>query len=530
MPRLRSTLGSGGNEAVSVPVASWASRLGDDSRLEGKLAPQLARRIEEEILRLGWPVGRALGREEDLATRFGVSRSVLREALAITERDGMTRRQRGPGGGLLIAAPAEDVVSSMLGNYLSLAPVDGLHLLQAFGLLDGLMFQLAARRCRREDVSRMRELGNRELADDVDPVWTRAVQLHAGLLTMTRNPALQIFGSALAYLGLSRFQASLRGSGDADSLAFARRIVSLRRGQLESVIGGDAAAAIAANAQLGSQWLERYLATSRATADTHSLSADDALRIAARIAAVFHPEQPVKRADTLALQLQQAILGGGHRDGDRLDSEAVLLQRYGVSRGVLREAVRYLERNGVLRTEEGRNGGVCVAAADSTAAARSAVLLLRFLDMRVDGLLEFSQDLELAAATAAVQRSRQHGADVLIPFITAIDAQPDTADVQGHMQRLYEGLAAASGNPIFIVFVQILGGLLRVDSRSTTAALVAEYTNRYRDYLSQMRLVARAMQDGDDSLARRELLLARRIGGLLRPHARPPSDLLEQLL
>ena len=62
----------------ALDVAAQADATGT-----GKLASQVARGIEADVVRQGWPVGRSLGSEMELRERFGVSRSVLREAVRL---------------------------------------------------------------------------------------------------------------------------------------------------------------------------------------------------------------------------------------------------------------------------------------------------------------------------------------------------------------------------------------------------------------------------------------------------------------
>ncbi|WP_033721201.1 FadR/GntR family transcriptional regulator, partial [Mycobacterium avium] len=69
------------------------------------LASALARDIEAEIVRRGWAVGESLGSEPALQQRFGVSRSVLREAVRLVEHHQVARMRRGPNGGLYICEP-----------------------------------------------------------------------------------------------------------------------------------------------------------------------------------------------------------------------------------------------------------------------------------------------------------------------------------------------------------------------------------------------------------------------------------------
>jgi len=50
-----------------------------------KLAAKIARRLEDQILAEGWPVGHQIGRETDMVAEMGVSRWTFREAVRILE-------------------------------------------------------------------------------------------------------------------------------------------------------------------------------------------------------------------------------------------------------------------------------------------------------------------------------------------------------------------------------------------------------------------------------------------------------------
>jgi len=84
----------------AVPVGAGAA----DPAL-GKLAAQVAHRMETDVVRRGWPVGESLGSEPDLRERYGVSRAVLREAVRLVEHHQVARMRRGPNGGLFVMAP-----------------------------------------------------------------------------------------------------------------------------------------------------------------------------------------------------------------------------------------------------------------------------------------------------------------------------------------------------------------------------------------------------------------------------------------
>src|SRR5262249_29752956 len=81
------------------------------SRYSQKRAELVAREIELEILERGWCVGESLGSEPELLARFGVSRSVFREAVRLLEHDDVARMRQGPGGGLVVTEPDAGTVA-----------------------------------------------------------------------------------------------------------------------------------------------------------------------------------------------------------------------------------------------------------------------------------------------------------------------------------------------------------------------------------------------------------------------------------
>src|SRR6266487_6363834 len=60
----------------------------------------------------------------------------------------------------------------------------------------------------------------------------------------------------------------------------------------------------------------------------------------------------LKKAEIVADQIAQTIVGQRWEPGELFGSEVELIARYGVSRAVFREAVRLLEHHGLARSEE----------------------------------------------------------------------------------------------------------------------------------------------------------------------------------
>lgn len=73
----------------------------------------------------------------------------------------------------------------------------------------------------------------------------------------------------------------------------------------------------------------------------------------------FRPEAitPHSAADQIAAQLRAALVEGTLRPGDRLSSEPDLAEEFHVSRATVREAIKILRAQGMLRTMRGARGG-----------------------------------------------------------------------------------------------------------------------------------------------------------------------------
>lgn len=109
----------------------------------------------------------------------------------------------------------------------------------------------------------------------------------------------------------------------------------------------------------------------------------DRARRAPRPAANGHGERrrPAKVSELVAQQIVADIVDLGLRPGDRLSSETAMLERYGVGRSSLREALRLLEVSGLLRMKTGAGGGPVVA--DRSGAQLGRSMRLYFQTMGV---------------------------------------------------------------------------------------------------------------------------------------------------
>src|ERR1700724_1090383 len=68
----------------------------------------------------------------------------------------------------------------------------------------------------------------------------------------------------------------------------------------------------------------------------------------------------LKKAEIVADQIEQTIVGQRWEPGELFGSEVELIARYGVSRAVFREAVRLLEHHGLAEMRRGLHDGLFI--------------------------------------------------------------------------------------------------------------------------------------------------------------------------
>src|SRR5438445_11947364 len=86
---------------------------------------------------------------------------------------------------------------------------------------------------------------------------------------------------------------------------------------------------------------------------------------------------PREKPQQVADDLRALIVSGELSDGDSLGREPELVERFGVSRPSLREALRILEAEGLISVVRGMRGGVIVHEPDERMTARTAALVLQ---------------------------------------------------------------------------------------------------------------------------------------------------------
>ena len=168
-----------------------------------------------------------------------------------------------------------------------------------------------------------------------------------------------------------------------------------------------------------------------------------------------------KGFETLASLLREQILSGEIESGEVLPNERALVERSGLSRGSVREALRVLETQGLVSTRLGRNGGR-VALQSSTDAVRSSLdHFIRGQQVPFPVLMETVEVLEPSLAHLAAIHRDDNDIVSLQNESRKLRAASNPSRFLIANSRWHRAMAMASHNPILTTIYDSLGpGLL----------------------------------------------------------------------
>lgn len=136
---------------------------------------------------------------------------------------------------------------------------------------------------------------------------------------------------------------------------------------------------------------------------------------------MFREARQSRTFEDVMLQIQEAILEGSLKEGDRLPSERALEETFKVSRGTLREALRGLEQRGFVVIKTGVRGGAFVRTPGTKTVTESLDILLRYQKISVEELEEFREEVEGLVAAKAAEKATDEDVRHLYGLLKSIE-------------------------------------------------------------------------------------------------------------
>lgn len=215
-----------------------------------------------------------------------------------------------------------------------------------------------------------------------------------------------------------------------------------------------------------------------------------------------------KLGEILAERIEDEIVEKNWQVGTLLGSESELIEKYGVSRAVFREAMRIVDHHGVAEMRRGPGGGLVVTEPNLGAVVRAVSLQLQYERIRPQDVAESRKVLELSCVRLATERLSPSGADRIEDFLErelqrikqTRQSRRAKGDLPSHDFHLL--LAELTGNPALYLFVQMITRVLGEQSpRAKSLDHVAEEVHKVHARIAEA-IIARDADAAERRMAR----------------------------
>lgn len=164
----------------------------------------------------------------------------------------------------------------------------------------------------------------------------------------------------------------------------------------------------------------------------------------------------IKRTDEIVNAIKDTIMADNLSPGDRLPQEKDLIERYSASKSTVREALKSLEVQGLIKTKTGPGGGAFI---DSMTESRAMSLLSNYLftrDISIKDIYTLRKLLEPVVAVSAMENIDNAGIQKLYDTMAIYDHEPADEDErwQQRMAELdFHTVVASYSDNVLLVFI-----------------------------------------------------------------------------
>jgi len=199
------------------------------------------------------------------------------------------------------------------------------------------------------------------------------------------------------------------------------------------------------------------IADGDATPPSSPIRRSDRRQLTGRPATAPKQKAAVLVAKRIVAQVERLRL----RPGDKLPPERAMLEEFRVARSTLREALRFLELQGVISLRTGPGGGPVVREPGSTHLAATLALVLQFKDAPYRVIVDARVALEpVMAGLAAPRISEAELAELRRANELMASRQAELEAFLTANQRFHDVIALASGNALFAAILEALLGIM----------------------------------------------------------------------
>jgi GntR family transcriptional regulator, transcriptional repressor for pyruvate dehydrogenase complex len=197
-----------------------------------------------------------------------------------------------------------------------------------------------------------------------------------------------------------------------------------------------------------------------------------------------------KLSETIAKQIADDIFDQGLQPGTKLSPEREMIERFGISRGTLREALRILEVHGLLVIRSGPHGGPAVAQMTAADFNKACSLHFKAAGITVQQLWEARVGLEPTLARLATENLNDDSRAELSALLESAE-QTSVRELAQYIRMgsaVHRAIATASRNPILSLFSRSLGEMT-ANMESSRVFAPSEHERVHADHLTILRTI-----------------------------------------
>jgi len=182
------------------------------------------------------------------------------------------------------------------------------------------------------------------------------------------------------------------------------------------------------------------------------------------------------KSDRVASELERRILGGELEPGARLPTEGELGEILGVSRSVVRDAIRALVARGLVTVRQGQ--GMAVAEPSDAAFGQALIALLARSNLSMGDVIDARATIETRlvplAAAAGEERDWEHLDRVCTAFEEAVEARDWDVVRRTHLE-FHLALMRALHQPALELFLKPMTEIILVSSTPPRPAVKEDW-------------------------------------------------------
>jgi DNA-binding FadR family transcriptional regulator len=209
----------------------------------------------------------------------------------------------------------------------------------------------------------------------------------------------------------------------------------------------------------------------------------------------FEQVRPVRLYQRIVEQVEAALADGELKPGERLPSERELVTQFGASRSTVREALRVLESNGVVRSRPGDPSGPEILPFSTQALTKQITRLTQVDEVGLGELISFRMILDGSANMLA---ARLRTEDELASMEATIEVMRGAIDV-GYEEfseadvAFHDAIAKVSRNSLIQVCNHVVRGVVlslisdKISRSRNSKALMRQSLHHHEEVLEAIR-------------------------------------------